>query len=536
VRSIENAVRPSPAWMGLALFLAVSLLLGGLYCSTASTSITWRNHGADSGDLAAAVAVWGVPHPSGYPTYVLMGRLFLLLPLGEPASCLALLSVVAMAAAGGVLALCVTFALPGKRRTRLLAGLLSGLAFGLGPIPWSQAVIVEVHGLNALFVVLVLGLVIFWERQRKWAIPTCMLLGLLNGLALGNHLTFVMVLPIVVYCCWRRFPPPRWRWLGLWTICVLLGLSVYIYLPLAACARPPVNWGDACTWAGFTWVVGGGTYGGLMFGLPLAEAPGRVAAWGKMLLQQLGMLGAGLAVLGLICGRVGEPWLKKAFLWLVVCYSAFSIGYQTADSSVYLIPAWIGLSVCMGLGMGAIMSRLDRARNGLGVLVPVLCCLALGMQAANTLQKVDVRADEQAMVYASRLLEEAPPDAFVLTTSDEDTFPLWYSLYALEKRQDVCVVVVPLTQFPWYRRVLAGSCAGIQMPPYADADDVWAWSEMLLASNNRAVCRTEVQRGVEKSQVDFSCREAPEIANEGSSSSGWRRGLGAPGGWKWAQW
>ena len=64
----------------LILFLTVGLLSFIVYVCTLAPTITWRNDGVDSGDLAAAVAVGGVPHPPGYPTYLILGEVFKLLP------------------------------------------------------------------------------------------------------------------------------------------------------------------------------------------------------------------------------------------------------------------------------------------------------------------------------------------------------------------------------------------------------------------------------------------------------------------------
>src|SRR4051794_25085412 len=53
----------------------------------------------DSGELAAAVHVLGIPHPPGYPLYVLLGKLFsMLVPIGKPALRLNLFSAVCASA------------------------------------------------------------------------------------------------------------------------------------------------------------------------------------------------------------------------------------------------------------------------------------------------------------------------------------------------------------------------------------------------------------------------------------------------------
>ena len=55
----------------------------------------------DSGELVAAVHTLGIPHPSGYPLYVLLGKLFsMALPIGSIAFRMSLFSAVCAAAAG----------------------------------------------------------------------------------------------------------------------------------------------------------------------------------------------------------------------------------------------------------------------------------------------------------------------------------------------------------------------------------------------------------------------------------------------------
>src|SRR5436309_41716 len=67
----------------------------------------------DSGDLVTAVHVLGIPHPTGYPLYVLLGKLWsVLIPVGTVAWRMSLFSAVCAAAACGALyRLCRSLAL-----------------------------------------------------------------------------------------------------------------------------------------------------------------------------------------------------------------------------------------------------------------------------------------------------------------------------------------------------------------------------------------------------------------------------------------
>jgi hypothetical protein len=56
----------------------------------------------DSGTLAAAAVSWGIPHPPGFPSYVLIAHWFSYLPWGTMAQKLAMVSVLASVATVGL--------------------------------------------------------------------------------------------------------------------------------------------------------------------------------------------------------------------------------------------------------------------------------------------------------------------------------------------------------------------------------------------------------------------------------------------------
>jgi hypothetical protein len=191
----DNPPAPSdePAgWARLAPFLT-SLLLVALYIATLRPSVA----GGDSGELTAAALTGGVPHPSGYPLFALLARLFAALPLGHsPVWRVNLLSAVSTAAADGLVCAVV---LSWTRNAG--AGLLAAALFGTNPLVWAHATSAEVFGLNAMFVALALHL---WSRVARTLSPRDVFaLFFASGLAMSNHHTFVFVgAPLVLCSVW----------------------------------------------------------------------------------------------------------------------------------------------------------------------------------------------------------------------------------------------------------------------------------------------------------------------------------------------
>ncbi|MFN8596408.1 MAG: DUF2723 domain-containing protein [Anaerolineae bacterium] len=218
-----------------------------LYVATLAPTLTVAHSGADGGDLVSAIATLGVPHPPGYPTFLALGSIFAQLPIGNIAFRLNLFSAVCMALAAAV----TTWSIGKAASTS--AGVVAGLVFATAPMVWGQATLTEVHALNALFVAISLGLlapIVFRGdavSTARLALACC-----LWGLGLGNQLTLLALLPLFIRTGRvSRFTPHAPLFArhssfitrySLLILALLLGLSIYIIIPIRAAAQPPINW------------------------------------------------------------------------------------------------------------------------------------------------------------------------------------------------------------------------------------------------------------------------------------------------------
>jgi 4-amino-4-deoxy-L-arabinose transferase-like glycosyltransferase len=140
--------------------------------------------------------------------------------------------------------------------------LVAGLVWGWMPFLWSQAVIIEVHGLQSLFLVLALWWIwiLLKGNQRKDKTSAFILLAFCFGLSIGNHITILLFLPAILFALWiARKNGLQKRMIFGQIIAIGLGTLIYLYLPIRATYYPPINWGNPQTCR-----VSGGSYPGIL--------------------------------------------------------------------------------------------------------------------------------------------------------------------------------------------------------------------------------------------------------------------------------
>ncbi len=428
----------------------------GLYGATSAPGLTWQHDGVDGGDLVSAAYSLGVAHPPGYPTYLLMGKAFSLIPWGNVAHRLDVMS--ATFAAAAVLMTCWTTARLAKaagasETVAALAAMVSALALATSTILWSQAVIAEVYTTYVFFLAAVVLCLLRWRQspgQARWL----WLAALLGGLGLGSHLTLALtLLPAAAWVfLWRH---PSRRALAGASMSFVLGLSVFLYLPWRAAHNPPINWGDAATWSGFWRMVSAAPYRDLAFGLPWGDLPQRISALANLLGSQLQWWGLFMALIGVRClWQKDRPW---ALFSVVVGFMAaiYATMYNTTDSYVYLLPLAVVLSWWLGMGIVQMVEWLSAWRGispvhmagmavGLVLLVP-------GVSVARSYSYQDLSHSRDAEYYALGVWQFTEPNAIILSGRDAQLFALWY--YSIVERPGTgrLVVAYPLLQYPWYQ-------------------------------------------------------------------------------------
>lgn len=441
------------------LSIGVGLVAELVYLFTLAPGLTWAHYGSDGGELITAAVTLGVPHPPGYPTYVILGNLWSHLPLGTVAYRFNLLSAVSIAAAAGLVT-AVSHQLSTRHTSPSpnWAAAATGLTFAFAPLVWSQALITEVYGLNLLCLAAFL-----WALVGERPSP---LTGLLLGLSVTTHLTSLAMLPLAIWLT------PRNRW-GHLTAGLLAGLTPFLLLPWLARGNSPIVWGQPTRFSGWWWLVSGRLYHANLGSLSGSEVLERLAEWLGRLARQFTWAGLPLIVLAFYRPDWRLLRLRLGLLATAVLIFLYALNYGSSDAVVLLLPAILLLSLLLPTGL----QRL----GGAALLLPVTLLLL-------NYSLVALSGDNSVRTAANALLRDAPQDAILLTPGDQTIFTLWYFQYVARQRNDLVLIDANLFAFDWYRRRL-----GQQYPTIKglEADDLAALRTM--NREKRPFCQATLQ-------------------------------------------
>lgn len=190
-------------WIALALTF---LYIMGIYLSTLAASVTFW----DAGEFIATSHILGVPHPPGTPLFVLVGRVWSLLPLPfEVPYKLNLLSAVSTTAAALLLFVVVAKVLLGLASGRAdrwaqwlaYAGAASAAVVSTTAITvWENATETEVYSISVLIIAILTWLAFRWRERRgtNEEKAILVLMAYIAGLSVGNHLMALLAGPALL--------------------------------------------------------------------------------------------------------------------------------------------------------------------------------------------------------------------------------------------------------------------------------------------------------------------------------------------------
>jgi hypothetical protein len=377
----------------------------------------------DSGELATAVHVFGVAHSTGYPLYIIIGKLFSFLPFGSLAFKLGLMSS-SFSALAGILIYFSAYLILKNRPSSLVA---QGAA-GFSPLLWSQSVIPEVYSLSICIISLLIMLLILYYREQSDSLAC--LLGLVFGFGLTNHMMVIALIPGILFIL-RDVKRAT-----LFFLFSIMPLFLYLHLPLNTATA--LNYGDLTVPENFIRHVTASEFlartdfqaTDLLFPISLV----------LFLFKEFSVL-SGLAIIGAFLLFKRERDILLFMTFIVITNAVLAIKNLVIITEPHLIPAIVVACILLAAGARFLQRYIPKYAYALSYTLIVLM-----IAFTYTIHpQVNRRDDISAWQYSEYISTQMEGKSIYIGRTDDDLFPLFYFKYVEG--------IFPDTLLLFYRRV-----------------------------------------------------------------------------------
>ena len=442
---------------------AVVLLALGIYLRTMLPSTGFW----DTGEAQTVPPTLSIFHPTGFPTYEVLGWLWTRLPIGEVAWRMNLLSAVSVAAAAGFVTL-IAGHLIAERSGTLRGGAagIAGAAFAFASEPWENATRADVHAVNVLFVAIVVWLLFTWRAAERagsrraggWLVAAAAAFGIGAHPLVGLLAVGIGVWLFVV----DRGLLRRWRLVALCGVVLAVGLvGPYAFLWVRAISdpEPPLFYARPDTWERFRYLVFAEQFSGLFreFRSPLSDLPDKVADVRRVLSVQFVPPGWLLVALGAAIVAARSLGTFAALFLFVLGNVVYSMNFNDGDIDRYYMPTIAMLAPLLGVAVATVGAACARAvaevgrrqfttlaaRRRLAALAGgLVLALGAGVPYASLVtgyEAHDASTNRDADAWVASVHALLPPNAVVVSWWSYST-ALWHHRWVLGERPDVTII------------------------------------------------------------------------------------------------
>ncbi len=392
----------------LLLFLIV---VGIIYIATMSPNLSPE----DSGEIATAVYSLGIPHPPGYPLYLITSKLFSFVPIKSIIFRTNLFSLIF-----SLLSLLLLIKIIYEYQKNFYIALFTSFLFGISRTFWSQSIITEVYTFNIFLVLLFLIYALKILSNFKHIKFIYFLTGLLIISHYSNALVIIPVWILILYKYhWKTMYPKYSLWF-------FLPLTLFFYLMIRSISNPLIDWGNPENLHNLVRHILR-----LSFGSMISKAPRTIITFinqFKLFLKISSMeLGTPVGITVLILSILGLKKFKKQegllFILLLFFTSVGTIlilNFKVDEESlfinrVFFLQFFLIIMIPFAKGIYSLKK----------LSIPTILTLIIIVFFINV--KYNNRSSYNfTLEYNRNLLKSASPNATIFVAKDFTTFPLLY--------------------------------------------------------------------------------------------------------------
>jgi len=403
----------------------VQHIFGATVCSLGAFSIYLLTiapvvQGFDSAELTMGAYKLGFVHPTGYPLYMVIGKLLSYIPIGNIGFRFNLMSAVFSALT--VLAL---YELILDQTHNWLASTVSAFIFAVVPEVWSQSIRAEVYSLHTFLTISTIFT--WWIAYKRKETRIYILCFILLGIGSGNHLSTILLWgSILLISIWMG---KKWIIASIWgsAIGLLIAAGIYMYFPIRSNEILSIDYirpyfdVDLKSIEGIWWLISGQAYKCFVgSSLDLSYIIHEITRFFLFLWN--GLLG-----FGFILGLWGWTKVQRTFplfnqLLTVYLFTnlALFIGYNVIDKEVMILPVYLIGTIWLANGINALYKwlvrqiRIDKPYS-INLMINAIIVLTVGIGVFLDWSSISLKGDQRVYGYSKQLIEEVDYNTLIVS-------------------------------------------------------------------------------------------------------------------------
>ncbi len=434
----------------------------------------------DSGELAAVICTLGIAHPTGYPFFTLLGKCWMMIPVPlEEILQLNIFTALLTALAVGIFFKTTlvfhrsmnVFRAKSQKRKELnehhfvFASAVASLVLGFSSTFWLQSTVLEVYPLHLVLILLTtlffIGGLEEQLRQSDILSRKLVLSVFILGLSFSNHMTTILLLPGFLYLFFFALGFNKESFLRILKLTpeFLLGLSIYLYLPIRSSKNPLLDWGHPATIERFFWHVSGKQFRIWMFsGLDVVK---------KQLSYFVNNFTSEFHFIAIVCILIGIFVLlknsRRMLTFLAVLFLTtivYAVNYNIFDIGSYFLLSYIAAGWAAAYGIYSLINWISDKRIWIKTSAAAVLAVLPIIQILSHWNGVDETKNILPRQFVSNVFSNLEQNAVVIASQwDYFISPSLYYKFIQNERRDITIIDKSLLQNrSWYFMQLQQTC------------------------------------------------------------------------------
>ena len=391
----------------------------------------------DSAEFVIGAYKLTIVHSSGYPLYLLLGKLFTFIPIGDIGYRVNLMS-----AFFGALTSSFVFLIILDLVQSFFVSLISTFTLTFSFTFSFLSTIAEVYTLNSLFLAILIYILMQWKKKEEKKF--LFLFSFFLGLSLTNHLTILLFFPsfLIYFLLEKSRISLKISDFEKTIAFFILGLLPYLYIPIVSfTSTETIFWQKIKSLRELLLFVSGSPFKVLLLNQSLLEFLNSILKFLVFLLFQFPGLATIFGVIGFLECRKNKK--EESILFSVIFFFLFLfvINYKIGDIYHFYLPCYLIFSIWVGFGIMWLWKRTPEEKKFR--ILFALTILLMFIFYPLTYKIVDISVRSYKSFYfldTSRmgLISTEKDSVIICDWSYATLFRYWQMIYKI--RRDVIVV------------------------------------------------------------------------------------------------